>query len=186
MIELAPEFNEFRKCWETLPRTAHPLIPAKRDITPARMGEMLHYIGIGEMRGHEDMQVLFYGAGIERVSGIKVTGKNYYDLLPSAFVKPLSVFHAYILGTPCGAFVSDVIATPSGARYEYQSLQYPLADDHGEAKYLLVYGRARIPYDDNSERESASFHRDSIKDMHYIDLGAGAPSACIENFIFHR
>ena len=186
MTRLAPEFSDFQACWEALPRSTHPLLPAKRDITPIRLGEMLHYIGIGEMRGHQNMRVHFYGAGIERVSGIKVTGKNYYDLLPPAFVKPLSVFHTNILGTPCGAFICDVITTPSGARYEYQSLQYPLADDNGEVKFLLVYGRARIPYGDDSERDSASFHRDSIKDMHYIDLGAGAPKAGIENFEFHR
>lgn len=186
MIKLASEFSDFQSCWADLPRSAHPLVPAKRDVTPARFGEMLHYIGIAEARGHQNMQVLFYGAGIERVSGIRVTGRNYYDLLPPAFVKPLTVFHDYILRTPCGAYVSDVIVAPSGTRYEYRSLQYPLCDDAGNVKYLLVYGRARIPYDDGSERDKASFQPDRIKDMYYIDLGAGAPKARIENFVFHR
>lgn len=149
---------------------------------------MIQNIGLAESIEHLNMKVLFYGSGLERISGIKVTGMNYYDLLPPEFVKPLSIFHAYVLGTPCGAFVGDVITTPSGNRYLYESLQYPLADEDGTVKYLLVYGQARKPYgeEEDGERHLASIGRASIKDMHYLDLGAGAPSAHIREFEFFR
>ena len=185
-FEINPSFDSFQERWHSLPRRAHPLLPCRKDVTPAHFGEMIQNIGIAEYRDHLNMTVQFYGSGLERISGLKVTGMNYYDLLPREFIKPMSVFHAYILGTPCGAFVGDVVATPSGNRYLYESLQYPLADEKGEVRYLMVYGHARKPLEHQDERALNSIGRASIKDMHYLDLGAGAPSARIENFEFFR
>ncbi|WP_262691125.1 PAS domain-containing protein [Kordiimonas aestuarii] len=186
MFKLSADFDSFLERWHMLPRSAHKLVPCKRDITPMQFGEMLQNIGIAEAVGHQDMRVLFYGSGIERVSGLKVTGKNYYDLLPPEFVKPLSVFHAYVLGTPCGAYVGDVVTTPGGSKYLYETLQYPLADEQGVVKYLMVYGLGRKPFGEEGDRDNANIGRDSIKEMRYLDLGAGAPAARIENFEFHR
>ena len=186
MVSLAPEFDPFLKAWHALPRRTHPVAPARRDINPITFGELLHHTGLAEMRAHKDLKVLFYGSGIERVSGLTVTGKNYYDLLPPEFVGPMSIFHDYILGTPCGAYVGDVVTVTGGSRYLYESLQFPVADDDGKVRYLLVFGQGRKPYNDDSGRDHASFGRANIKDMYYIDLGAGAPTSRIKDFEFHR
>jgi hypothetical protein len=186
VFQLSQSFDRFQERWNALPRRTHELLPCRRDITPAHFGELIQNVGIAEAVGHLNMHVLYYGSGLERISGLKVTGRNYYDLLPSEFVKPMSVFHAYVLGTPCGAFVGDVVTTPSGSHYLYESLQYPLADDNGQARFLLVYGHARTRLDIEDERALASIGRANIKDMHYLDLGAGAPTARIEDFEFFR
>ena len=185
-FKLGSSFDSFQERWEALPRRSHPLLPCRKDITPAHFGEMIQNIGLAKQMGHLNMTVRFYGSGLERISGLKVTGMNYYDLLPAEFVKPMSVFHAYVLGTPCGAFVGDVVTTPSGNRYLYESLQYPLADENGDVCFLMVYGQARKPFAAEDERALASIGRANIKDMHYIDLGAGAPTARIVNFEFRR
>ncbi len=185
-LELSEEFDTFLAYWDALPRERHPFLPSKQHITPARFGGVIQNIGIAERIGDLDMRVLFYGSGIERVSGIKVTGQNYYDLLPQEFVKPLSIFHAYVFEIPCGAYVGDIVTTSSGAQYLYETIQYPMVNEDGEVKYLLVYGLGRKPYGEESDRVSATIGRANIKEMHYIDMGAGAPSAHIENFKFYR
>ena len=118
--------------------------------------------------------------------GLAVTGKNYYDLLPETYHQSMSVFHSILQDTPCGAYIVDAIETTSGNRYVHETLQLPISDEFGEVRYLLVYGLDRKPYGDRGSRTDESHQPSNIKEMHYIDLGAGAPTVCVENFNFRR
>jgi len=186
MTEFGPEFESFLRCWDNLPRTAHAFLPQRRDINPTTFGELLQHTGLAKWLGPQNMEILFYGSGIERASGFKITGMNYYDLLPQEFIKPLSQFHQAVLGVPCGAHIADVITTESGNSYLYQSLQYPVTDKDGNVVYLLVYGLGRKPYGDESERKLETHIAANIKELEFIDLGGGAPKSRIENFVYHR
>ncbi|WP_417450755.1 hypothetical protein [Kordiimonas sp.] len=114
-----------------------------------------------------------------------MTGKNYYDLLPASFHKPMSIFHNNMLDTPCGAYVADVIGTTAGTRYIHHTLQLPAADEAGNICYLIAFGLARRPYGDQGIRTETSHQPSNIKELFYIDLGAGMPSAYIKDFEFH-
>mgnify|MGYP003647924906 CR=1 FL=1 len=186
MIDLDPEFDNFLACWHQLPRRAHSILPCKSDITPFSFGEVLKHVGFAEMLAPYNLKIFFAGSGFERNAGFEVTGKNYYDILPKAFQEPMAAFHKYLLGTPCGAYIADVISTTSGNQYIHHNVQMPVCDDTGQVKYLLAYGLDRKPYDDKGTRTDSSHAPSNIKDMFYIDLGAGAPSAYVTDFKFHR
>jgi len=132
------------------------------------------------------MEVLYYGSMLEQISGLKVTGMNYYDLQPEAFRSPLMKFHDLIFSTPCGAYIADFVKTEAGNQYLYESVQFPLTNDEGDPCYLLLYGVGRKPFADRTDRSLEGIGRRAIKEMHYLDIGAGAPTARIEDFIYHR
>lgn len=169
-----------------MPRRAHPFLPCRKDCTPARLGAFLPQIGIAEFKKPGQLDVLFYGSELERASGLKITGMNYYDLLPNEFRGPMLKFHEYIFGVPCGAYIADFVRTEAGNQYLYESVQFPLADEDGTVRFILVHGRGRKPFTDTTDRMVTGMGRRAIKEMHYLDLGAGAPTARIENFIFYR
>ncbi|TNE62833.1 MAG: PAS domain-containing protein [Alphaproteobacteria bacterium] len=186
MFILKPEFERFLAVWRSLPRDSHPLLPAKRDVTPAVFGDFLRRMAMTEMRAPQNLLIFFAGSEFEHNAGLDITGRNYYDLLPPAFFKPMTTFHENLLGTPCGACIADVIVTSSGARYLHETIQLPLTDGMGTVRYLMGYGLARKPAGDDGYRVQASHQPGNIKELHYLDLGAGAPGERIEDFTFYR
>ena len=119
---------------------------------------------------------------MERLSGLGTTGENYYSLI-SDDLKPLMNFHHQtIFNTPCGAYVGDVITTRSGNTYLFETMQFPICDSTGKVNYLLAYGYGRSPAGDLGRRDVSDRTGQHIRELHYMDLGAGAPSSCIIDF----
>ena len=180
--ELNPEFDEFFSLWKSLPRRKHNLLPCKADIKPAQFGKFLQFIAIAERKSPDDFRILFAGSVFEHNAGFPVTGRNYYEMLPPSFIKPMKAFHRNLLGTPCGAYIADVIHTTTGSSYIHHTLQLPMVDEKGFVRYLVGCGLARKPYDDTGSRTDASHRPANIKDMFYLNLGSGAPKQKIVNF----
>jgi len=129
-----------------------------------------------------ELTILFVGTEMERLSGLIASGKNYYSLI-SDDLKPLMNFHHKTLfETPCSAYVGDVITTRSGNSYLFETLQFPVCDSSGKVCYLLAYGHSRSHAADLGERDVSDRTGQHIRDLHYMDLGAGAPDSCIINF----
>lgn len=181
-----PGFDAYYSAWARLPRRTHALLPCRHDVTPATFGSLLHFMALTEMIAPYNLQIFYAGSGFERNAGLPITECNYYDLLPKAFHEPMAKFHEILLGTPCGAVISDVIVTSQDSRYIHETMQLPLADEDGDVCYLMAFGLGRKPFEDPSGRTEASHQPGNIKELHYLDLGAGAPTARIEDFIFHR
>ncbi len=121
---------------------------------------------------------------MERLSGMADTGANYYDLIAGDLKPLMHQYHQTIFGTPCGAYVGDVITTRSGATYLFETMQFPLCDENGNVRYLLAYGYGRNPTDELGDRDVSDRTGGHIRELHYMDLGAGAPASCIINFEF--
>ena len=186
MGSLPQSFTPFLGKWGSLERTVHSLLPCRADLSPLRFGEFLPNICVTERLGPMDLPIRYAGSAFERAAGYPLNGVNYYDLLPEHFKKSAAVFHDYIVSTPCGAFVRDIISTDSGSRYLHETIHLPLVDNSGRVRYVMAYGLGRKAVDDKGMRPIEDQSDSHIKDLWYLDLGAGAPSVCIENFIFHK
>lgn len=178
-------FDDFLKAWEQLPRSKNTILPTRNSITPTTFGELMPNIGIAEFIGPKNLTFSYYGSRIETLSSMLLTDKNYYDLLSEDFTQGMAIFHKQLFGTPCGAYVEDLITTSSGNKYIFRNLQFPLLDDKGIPRFMIVYANARKPVEDKSLRDQKRLKASSIKTMKYIDLGAGAPQSHIEDFAFH-
>lgn len=185
MTAIPPEFTAFLNVWDALPRVKHPLLPSAHDIVPHAFGELLACMALTEMLAPQNLKIFFIGSRFEMNASLEAAGKNYYDLLPDEFHKPMAAFHKALMGTPCGAYVCDAITTSQGNSYTHETVQMPYTDSAGDVRFLLAYGHGRKPYADTGERVSRSHTPSNIKELRYIDLGAGTPTAYVENFTFH-
>jgi hypothetical protein len=184
MFQLPSEFTPFLDQWNDLPRDSHAVLPQRTDISPVTFGPFLPLMCIAEFMAQRHMQIVYAGSEFERLAGFSPDVENYYDLLADDFADAAAVFHRIIRDAPCGAFIGDVITTTSGARYLHETLHLPLADEAGMPRYLLIYGVGRKPAGENGTRTWENHRASQIKELHYLDLGAGAPTQRVENFKF--
>ncbi len=175
-------FEQFLDTWNGLPRRTHAFLPAIRDCTPITLGELLPQSALFKYEGKYKLKLQFVGTEMERLSGLKITGANYYDLITDGLKPLMHIYHETIFGMPCGAYVGDMITTPSGQTYLFETMQFPLSDEDGTPTHLLAYGYGRKPTGDFEARDVSDRSGQHIRDLHYMDLGAGAPSNCIINF----
>lgn len=182
MLNMEHGFQAFQKLWRNLPRRAHPLLPCKNDITPALFGELLPHMCLGDWRGPEEMFLLYAGSGFERNAGFDATGRNYYEQVPAEFRETIKRFHSTLFTMPCGAYIGDVVSSTMGGQYMHYTLHLPVADEDGIPRFLVVFGLDRKPAFDVGQRAETSVAKSSIRDLSYLDLGAGAPPGYIANF----
>lgn len=181
-MEKTENFEEFLTTWEALPRTNHKFLPSKNDCNPVTLGPLLPQTALFQYEGKFRLTIQFIGTEMERLSGMAETGANYYDLITDELKPLMHQYHKAIFGVPCGAYVGDVITTRSGSTYLFETMQFPITDENGEVRYLLAYGYGRNPADEPDNRDVSDRTGKHIRDLHYMDLGAGAPSNCIINF----
>lgn len=175
-------FEEFLAAWEKLPRKNHAFLPSRHDCNPATLGGLLTYAAVLKYQGPGVLTIQFVGTEMERLSGLTATGVNYYDLISDDLKPLMHIYHKTIFGTPCGAYIGDMITTRSGNTYLFETMQFPVCDGDGQVNHLLAYGYGRKPAGDLGGRDVSDRKGQHIRDLHYMDLGAGAPSTCIINF----
>ncbi|NVJ71196.1 MAG: hypothetical protein HWE08_12620 [Alphaproteobacteria bacterium] len=186
-MDTIPEaFQPFIQKWSSLPPRKHPFLPCRSDLTSRLFAEFLPLLCITQVVAPMILPIIYAGEAFERSAGYKLNGVNYYDLLPKKFRKSVAIFHSNILETPCGAFVRDVITTDAGSRYLHETIHLPMVDDEGQVRYVIAYGLGRKPFGDRGIRPKEDQSDTHIKDMHYIDLGAGAPRTYFKNFILNK
>lgn len=182
-MDYEQNFQSFLDCWHKLPRSSHDILPSRKDCSPVNMGTLMSNIAIFRYDGEYQLNLIFSGSEMERLSGAKRRVRNYYDLLTDAESRAvLHEYHTILMNTPCGAYSSDVVTTKSGSTYVFETMQFPLSDSEGNTRYLLAYGHGRRPVDVSGSRKINDYTINNIKDMHYMDLGAGAPKTCIINY----
>ncbi|MFC3053417.1 PAS domain-containing protein [Kordiimonas pumila] len=186
MLTLGQHFHDFLSFWDALPRTLHPFLPAKADITPANCGKLLPHMGIGRYNAPGNIYVLFYGTLLEKATGIAPTGKNFFDTLPPESHEAIKLFHSIIFERMCAAYVVYLIASSDKLYYSYRTLQLPAVDEEGIPRYLIIYGTALQPEHNYNKRAFMGMDQKNVKEMHYIDLGNGAPTFKIEKYTLHK
>lgn len=184
-VKKTENFDDFLTVWEKLPRTEHAFLPSKQSCNPALLGALLPQCAIFGYGGKYKLNIIFVGTEMEHLSGLTTAGINYYDMIADEFKPLMHHYHQTIFGTPCGAYIGDVITTRTGTTYLFETMQFPVVDETGTVNHLLAYGFGRRPTGDLGTREVSDRRGQHIRDLHYMDLGAGAPSECIINFEAH-
>jgi hypothetical protein len=180
-VEISKEFDAFKRCYETLPRRNHALVPNVKDCNPSTLGSMLANIAIARHDGKYEMYLVFTGTEMERLSGTAAQKINYYDTMTEDLKHGTYFFHTTLTGTPCGAYVADIITIKSN-QYTFATMQFPLCDDDGIIKYLVAYGYGRNAIDARQAREVSDHSTGNLRDLTFIDIGAGALDTKIVNF----
>jgi len=178
-------FESFLDVWNKLPRSAHAFLPSKDECNPGNLGSLLSQTALFRYDAKYQLTILFVGSEMERLSGLGSTGENYYSLISDDLKLSMNFHHKTIFNTPCGAYVGDVITPRNGNSYLFETMQFPVCDSNGEVKFLLAYGYGRRDTGNLGERDVSDRTGQHIRDLHYMDLGAGAPDNCIIDFEMH-
>lgn len=181
-MDKSGNFEGFLKVWNELPRNHHEFLPSKSTCNPSNFGSLLSQTALFRYDARYQLTTVFVGTEMERLSGLGKPGENYYSLIADDLKPQMNFHHRTLFQTPCGAYVGDVITTTAGNSYLFETMQFPVCNDLGEVCFLLAYGHGRRPTNDLGGRDSSDRSGQHIRDLHYMDLGAGAPSSCIINF----
>lgn len=187
-MSTSENFGAFLGWWHAQPKHSHPFLVDKGRCKPATLGPLTPNIAMFRYNGPYDLVSLYVGSEMERLSGSKTGRGNYYDRIDPASKEALHHFHMAVFGVPCGAYVADLVTLDSGAKYLFEFMMFPLANDDGKATHAVAYGHGRIAADTTTDQRTTLLRKrddhsvGNIKNQHFFDLGGGAPENCIIDF----
>lgn len=161
--------------WQSLPRKAGRDLPTKSAFNPADVKALLPFITIHERLGRFDMRGRLTGTAIDEMFGANYTGVNLFDLYEQSNHEFFAALHDNMLNTPCGSRTWRRILMPDGEHFIIESIHLPLADEAGEAVYLLTLMAPRPDYESNDTVPDENSIAILEKTIEYIDLGFGPP-----------
>jgi len=177
------KLSQFLACWKSLPHVAGTILPSRKSFSPAHFGPLFSNIARCERRSRKDFTFIFCGSEFETVSGIKATGRNYYDILAPSDHDATVQVHDTIFSYPCGTLFEHYLQSKAGNMYSVTTVVFPLHDETTDsARFAAAYAGGKKPLHDNSAYKDEHLQQSMVKTFQYIDMGAGAPQCGIENF----
>ena len=163
--------------WQSLSRKAERELPQKSAFNPADIKPLLPFITIHERLGRYDMRGRLTGTAIDEMFGANYTGVNLFDLYGQSDHEFFARLHDNMLNTPCGSRSWRRILMPDGEHFVIESIHLPLADEAGEAVYLLTLMAPRPDYELDDTMPDEHSVATLEKTIVYLDLGLGLPPA---------
>jgi len=175
-------FKDIRAVWYALPRSGEQKIPAKSALHPRMLASYLANIGISEHVGGGQLVFRLLGTNSREFWGEELTGSTYEELanqLPEGVMMPPEILEA-IFQQPCGIESVREAEDKEGHTWRADMLSLPLADNNGEAKYLLygyrVYSVGDGPITAGWMPGFADLTTARLISMGFVDIGSGVPT----------
>lgn len=165
------EASRFAEAFHALQQKTGMLVPSRRAFSPSSMRGLLPYLALLEMQSRDAILVRLVGTAVINRGRVDMTGKNLLDFYPEGERERASRHHTRMLQTPCGStFLSREEFGPVTTYVEI--VNYPLADDAGEARFILG-----IAVETNRRelmlRGEGPMQISALVDQRYLDIGAG-------------
>lgn len=170
----AANFDQFTAYWKTLQAEAEGPLPARSQFDPSQITTLLPHVYLLEHKSPEEMIVRLMGTALDEISGIPVTGLNYFDVCPPEDVSLYMEINERLHALPCASLVVRDITFENGKNYSLSSLGFPMANDEGKLAYsigLMLPARQFKSDDMNNGGVAHSV----LRDLTYIDIGFGVP-----------
>lgn len=169
--------------WKSLPRERDCLLPARRDLLPTDLNEMLPRLSL--LKRHQRYQVHVSMIGTENNAAWRspFIGINSFDLTAPSMRENSAKLYEAVLEQPCAALMTENIVARTGRMRCVHSLYLPMADRHGKANYIVGCSayRSKPCYKSTNERLMPA--QDHVIDVKFIDLGAGLPTVAFEKVL---
>ena len=168
-------FERLTAYWRRLQEEAGGEVPARQRFNPARVVQILPYIYLLKQADQTTVEVRLCGTGIDDLSGVPITGRNYLDTcLPEERDYYRLAIHQS-LATPCGMKIIADVTYATGRNITLVSLAYPLSDREGIPRFLIG---VTVPVQElkSNELRNGPIVRSLSKRLEYIDVGFGVPA----------
>ena len=165
------EAGQFAQAFHALQQRTGALVPSRRAFAPSSVRGLLPYLGLLEMQGPDHIFVRLVGTAVINRGRVDMTGKNLLDFYPETERDRARQHHIRMLQTPCGStFLSREEFGPKTIFTEI--VNYPLADDSGEARFILGIA-VETDRRELMLRGEESMQISALVDQRYLDIGAG-------------
>jgi len=205
------EFTKLIRCWQSMPR-AEARAPKKTTFSPGSLSSLTPFLFLIERQQNGELAVRLLGSELEKPLDIipekplpesLISESKTSDSMPSARGMAFDTaslfgatmnrdwpFYANFMKTCtnhiCAGRLRRTVKRRDGLIQDIESLQVPLADKHGEARFMLGVMIARPAEGRQSQKQlhkkqgvktSQISPKEAILKCQYIDLGCGLPQA---------
>lgn len=166
--------------WKSLPRDGGVPIPARQNLLPTDLHEMMPRLSLLKRLKRYQVHVSMIGTANNAGWRSPFIGMNAFDLTAPAMRENSAKLYAAILDQPSAALMTENITSKSGKVRCIHSLYLPMTDREGTASYIVgcsVYQRKPCYNSTNDRLMPAHNH---VMDVEFIDIGSGLPSVQFE------
>jgi hypothetical protein len=151
------------------------LLPERRDMRLADLGELAGTSLLLNVRGHDDILIEWVGDSITKQIGVDLGGCNYLDLT----TKENRAWRAHLtmaqVAQPCSAVIYYWLRLGRGGILPVEFISGPLLED-GATQSTLVLCCASSLTRAGSDKAVDPDSYEEGEGMRFIDIGAGVPS----------
>lgn len=182
-MPLSGVLEQLFEYWKSLPREGGNILPARRDLLPTDLHEIMPRLSL--LKRHQRYQVHVSMIGTAHNSSWRspFIGMNTFDLTTPSMRENSAKLYESVLDSPAGALMTENIISKSGQQRCVHSLYLPLADKNGAANYIIgCSAYRRKPCYENTNDRLIPAH-DQVLDVEFIDVGAGLPVVEFERIL---
>lgn len=174
-------FRNFLSLWKSLPRDSNGL-PRRNGLGPGLAPALMPHLFLARVQGEYEIEIRLMGSALEGKAGMQLTGSNYFDQLARESWRFYEDFiNGYRLH-PCAGRIARHVGSREGLTYDLHTLAAPLADEAGEASFIVGVSYMRANHEESAGRRGSGLGAIAAGDAlvveaRYIDLGFGTPAA---------
>jgi hypothetical protein len=181
---MSKEYHSLRFCeaaaavtdlWLSLPRRENQVCPDKTNFSPATLRKHLSSVVLYERTVEGEIKVRVAGTSIREFLGQEITGANLLDIFPPEFARAYHAYYENLTEHPCAGVVERPVRGAGGVAYLVKTLQLPLLNSKGEAKFFLGTSKSYPLPKHFTDYRSAAMTASRNLDITYVDIGAGSP-----------
>ncbi len=179
-MPLSGVLEQLFKYWESLPRSAGTVLPARRELRPTDLRDVIPRLSLLKRQHRYQVNVSMIRTGYNTSWRSPFVGINSFDLTTPSMRENSAKLYEAVLDQPCGALMTENILSKSGKQRCVHSLYLPLADRSGQARYIVgCSAYQHKPCFENTNERLVPAH-DQVLDVEFLDIGAGQPAVTFE------
>lgn len=179
-MPLSGVLEQLHEYWKSLPRGKDQLLPARSTLIPTDLHHAIPRLSLLKRQHRYQVHVCMIRTAYNSAWQSPFVGINSFDLTTPCMRENSAMLYEAVLDHPCGAVLTENIVNKQGKQRCVHSLYLPLADNTGNAKYIVgcsVY-RRKPCYDNTNERLVPA--HENVLDVEFLDIGAGKPGIAFE------
>ena len=162
--------------WVSLPKTAHPLVPCKADISLPRLYKIAPHLGMVEDISPGQVNVRLMGSTADDLLNENLTNQNVYDHYDCHSKDWAHGIFRNMFDTPAGLTNTLLYNFNKKPAFSHKTFHLPLCDKEGSIKYVISTFEQYEVHVDLRDYEPALVNKNDFSDNYSIDLGAGPGS----------
>ncbi len=165
--------------WQSLPRGAGQIIPAKATLTPSEIHEILPRIALLKRNDRYDIPIRMMGTSTNNSWHSPHIGMNAFDFTSPQMQENTARVYEAVLDHPCAALLKKTIARKHTS-VDVASLYLPLSDSKNQATYIIACSVYETREESSHMNDRHMLDHQNIRHLQYIDLGSGTPKVIFD------